>query len=427
MAGMPRNRLVFIGIIAAVLVGVGILILLNAKPSGTANAVTLTVWGTDPKPVFDAVAAAYSALRPNVHIAYTQVDPQNYNAALLQAFLAGQGPDVFMLGNHDVLKWRSVLYPATTTQISAVAVNQAFPQAVLDDLAPGGQIYALPLYMDTLSLVYNRDLLDQAGIAVPPATWQEVLSEIPQLKKINAQGQITTAAIALGGSENTVANATDIISLLMLQNGTQMTSADGRPFFGFGTGGQNASAALLFYLNFANPSTAAYTWNEAMGYSTDDFLSGKTAMILAYHDDLASFKARSPFLNYASAPVPQIATSSPVNFPRYQALGVWNRSRIPGWGWDFAIFATMDKTVNGAYLQATGRPPALRVLVPAAQANPDTGVYATESLTARSWLMPDYDKVKAIFSGAVLAALSGTETPDAALRDMQNQVDQLWQ
>jgi ABC-type glycerol-3-phosphate transport system substrate-binding protein len=275
--------------------------------------------------------------------------------------------------------------------------------------------------MDTLSLIYNRDLLDQAGIATPPVTWREVLDAVSALRKTNAQGQLTASALALGGTDATVAHATDVLSLLMLQNGARMLE-DGEAKFG---NDKNAATALRFYSDFANPSSAAYTWNDSLGTSAESFAAGKTAMIVGYHGDLAPLKAKSPFLRLVAAPMPQVSADQNLNFPSYQALAVWRRSQLSAWAWDFIIFASTNADANRAYLKVLNRPPALRALVAALTNDPELGFYAKQSLTAASWEMPDYDKIKEIFSTAI-QSVRGGETPDAALGAAADQVDQLF-
>lgn len=423
MDSIPRNRLMFILIGVGAVVVLAVVIFLNLQPKQTANAVTLTVWGTDSHAVMDPLIAAYNQVRPNVTIKYSPVDQANYADVLLRAFAAGQGPDVFMLGNHDLRKFEYLMAAPDATQFAAAQVDSLFPRAVTDDFVDGGQVYALPLYMDTLALIYNRDMLDQAGIAKPPATWQDFLADVPLLRKTNAQGQLTATAAAIGGTEGTVPNASDLVALLMLQNGAVMNTPQGTASFAGGTGLQ----AFQFYLDFANPASAAYTWSEAQGNGADNFLAGRTAIVFDYHDNLKAYKARSPFLNYAAAPMPQASSGQTVNYPAYKGLGVWKRSPNANWAWDFVINAGTNSAVNKPYLNQAGRSPALRSLIQAAVADLELGLFARQSLTARSWAIPDYAKMKTIMSNAIQMSLTGQTTADKALRGAQEQLNQLGQ
>jgi len=47
----------------------------------------------------------------------------------------------------------------------------------VDDFLYQGQPYASPLSINTLALFYNRDLLNEAGIVLPPVTWEEFVND----------------------------------------------------------------------------------------------------------------------------------------------------------------------------------------------------------------------------------------------------------
>src|SRR6185312_9057339 len=160
-------------------------------------------------------------------IKYTQIDPADYDTKLLSALAAGTGPDIFQIGNHEMPKWRSVLAPVpATAAYTLVSLETDFPSVVEQDFASNGQIYALPFSIDTLAMIYNKDIFDSAGIAIPPKTWDDLQNDVGRLRSVNAQGQLAQAAAAIGGSHASIANAQDILFLLMIQNGTRMTSND---------------------------------------------------------------------------------------------------------------------------------------------------------------------------------------------------------
>ena len=208
----------------------------------------------------------------------------------------------------------------------------------------------------------------------------------------------------------------------MLQNGAVLANDEAKPSFGRTKEGV---AAFRFYLQFADAASPAYTWNDLMGSSLEAFASQKTAMVLAYQRDLAEIEARAPFLDYGVAPVPQVSLDRAVNYPSYRGLAVWTGSKVQMWGWDFALFASTNSAAQGGYLAATGRPAALRSLITLQQKDPALAVFANAALTARSWKMGDYDKIKNIFSTAIQNVQTGAKTPDIALSDAETQASQL--
>jgi len=175
-------------------------------------------------------------------------------------------------------------------------------------------------------MIYNKDLFDTAGIATVPTTGRSP-SRSATVRVVNAQGQIAQSALALGGSETSIPNASDIIFLLMMQNGAQMTSIDGSSVT-FATGGNSTNDAGLnafnYYLQFANANGSSYTWNDGLGDALASFTQGKTAAIFDYSSALAKIKAKAPVSQLCVAAMPQPAnTAAAINYAKYN---VW-RSR----------------------------------------------------------------------------------------------------
>jgi len=52
----------------------------------------------------------------------------------------------------------------------------------LDITTVGGKVYGMPWLLDEKYFFYNEDLLNQAGISAPPATWEELLDQAKILK-----------------------------------------------------------------------------------------------------------------------------------------------------------------------------------------------------------------------------------------------------
>jgi multiple sugar transport system substrate-binding protein len=430
MASMPnlpkislsRNQIIMVAGALVLIVTVFLLFRFFGSKKPPGEPVTLAVWGVDSPDAFKGVIAGYQTLRPNVTVNYTQVPAVGYDQAILKALASGKGPDIFYIGNHDLLRLGDLLVPAPAAQVSLPDIQSVFPQAVTQDFVYGGSIYALPLYMDTLALLYNKQMFDQASIATPPATWQDVLDIVPKLREVDANGQIARAGMAIGGSEKSIVHATDILNMVMLQNGVTLANDAGQPFFA-GTG--PSAAAFQFYLQFADSASPAYTWNDLAGRSLESFAAQKSAMALAYQSDLQGIEKQAPFLDYGVVAAPQVSVDRAVNYPSYHGLAVWVGSGAPAWAWDLILFASTNSSAQSSYLAATGRPAALRSLIAAQQRDPNLAVFAKASLTARSWKMGDYDKIKTIFSNAIQNVQTGAKTQAQALGDAETQAKQL--
>ena len=317
---LSQKQIIIIGGGILIVAGLVALIYFSTRQiNNSGPPVILTVWGTEDPGGISALVAAY----PSAKTSYVQVDTATYREKLLAALAAGVGPDVFEIENRDLAQWRSVIapFPTSSAQISPLQVSQLFPDVVTQDFVFRGQIYGLPLSIDTLAMFYNKDLFNTAGIATPPVTWSDFLMDIAPLRAMNAQGQLVRAAAAIGGSRASVPNAPDLISLLMMQNGAQMTSGDLTSATFASQTNNKGIDAFNFYIQFANAASPNYTWNDGMGNAITSFVNGKTAIMFGYQADLAAIEAKAPFLNIGIAPMLQAKGATiAVNYPDYMGL-----------------------------------------------------------------------------------------------------------
>ncbi len=416
-------------IIVGAVLAIGLVYILFTSGSRNANKppeIALKVWGVDDRRVFDGVISAYGALRSNVHVTYEQIPAANYRETVLNALASGSGPDVFMVPNQSIPRYADKLVPVNKAQINVSQLENLFPTAVSQDFVQQGDIYALPFYIDTLALIYNRDALDGVALTLPPKTWTDVQRYVPYLRATNASGQLTRSAVAIGGTERTIKNAADILILLMMQGGVKLNDvAMSRVTL---SGNTQAQKALNFYLQFANTVSPSYTWNEEQPYSSDSIASGRTAMIFGYYADYVDLQKKNPFVNLAVASMPQLeGATQAVNISRYSGLAVSKQAKAQNqpWAWDFIVQSATSANIAKLYAEATGRLPALRSLIAEKVNDEKLGLFAKQALTARSWYVPDEEKAREILSNAIGDVLRGQSDTLRALRKAEEQINQI--
>ncbi len=371
----------------------------------------LVIWGVvDEENAFSSGLLAYSKLHPNIKVTYVKKDEATYEQELVNALAAGKGPDIFMAENSWITKHSDKMAPLPEGKLSLNQLKALFPDVVQTDFVKNNFIYALPLYIDSLALFYNQYIFDNYAVAVAPSDWLSFKNLIPKLRQIDANGNIVRAAAAIGGSEKNIENATDILSLLMLQAGAEMTNENytAANFISSLKGGQPGLESLDFYTSFANPKDLYYTWNENMAYSSDLFSQGKAVMVFEYQSQLNDLKNKNPFLKIKVSPMPQpTGREAATNFANYRGFAVSKYTQYQDWVWDLVVYLTTDEAVAENYLTVTQHPPALRTLIQKYADDPNIGVFAKQALTAQSWLKPDAEKTKAIFSQMIQSVVLG--------------------
>lgn len=376
--------------------------------------IQLDYWGVwDTQGAFNGISEAYSALHPNVKIRYKKLRYDEYEQELLEAFAEGRGPDILSLHSTWLPRYQQKLTaipPTTTTayvsetgqikkeqvvsfqtknSITPAQVKERYLDVVSKNVILDGEIYALPLSVDTMVLFYNRDLFNAAGINKVPRYWNDdFLKAVKDLTREDENGNIIQSGVALGTSRN-IQRYADILSLLMMQNGVEMMSDSGSVTFHRRPSGSErdynpAQEALRFYTDFANPLKEVYNWNAEMPDSLQAFVEGRVAMFFGYSYHIDQIKTQSPRLNFGISPMLQIKGNSEINYANYWVEAVSAQSKNSEAAWDFIQFASSAQVAQ-IYLADAHKPTALRELVSEQQTDDELSVFANQLLTATNW------------------------------------------
>jgi multiple sugar transport system substrate-binding protein len=280
----------------------------------------------------------------------------------------------------------------TNRSLSLREIKDNFVDVVAKDVILDNKVYGLPLSVDTLAMFYNKDLLNNAGISEVPRYWnREFLNAVKKLTKQDPKRGLIQSGVAMGGSNN-IERYSDILMLLMMQNGATIINDSNQvvfnsiPEFARETGYNPGLEALRFYTDFANPGKESYTWNNELGNSLEMFSSGNLAIMFGYSYHIPLIKAVAPKLNFSVSKFPQIEGNPPtnINFANYWVETVSKKSAHINEAWDFVQFMTKSEQV-GSYLEKTKKPTALRSLISNQRNDDEIGVFADQVLTARSW------------------------------------------
>ncbi len=290
-------------------------------------------------------------------------DPRTYEEDVTKALLSNQNaveaPDIVSYKAEDlpahVLELRPVPEKLFDVKISKgdtkkqtgktslqyakqLYLDAAFKSITFNNPATGKpDLYGLPIAIDTLVLYRNKDVLKKAVtninkkneidksltkeevkrrtdlINTAPSTWKELTDAIPLIKVTDGE-QISQSAIALGTANN-VERSYDILQSIMMQNGTKLTTDDldaavfNQSQAGVASTGSLGEKALNFYLQFSNPASGLYTWNDKMPNSVEAFKNGQTAMIIHYGSLYRYLINEVPELKNSIeiAPLPQVS------------------------------------------------------------------------------------------------------------------------
>jgi ABC-type glycerol-3-phosphate transport system substrate-binding protein len=365
--------------------------------------------------------------------------------------------------------------------MTAKQIHDQFVDVVSADFVADGKIFALPLSVDSLSLYYNKDLLNQAGITVPPATWLEFDEAVKKITRIDQFGNVTLSGAAMGMSSDASAGtgkinrATDILTLLMMQSGAEMvdSKAAQATFADFssvtiGSAVSPGESALAYFAKFSNPTKTEYAWNSLQHNSKDSFIEGRTAMMLNYSWMTSQIEERAPKLAMGIARVPQNkdrkGAGLDIDFANYWAYAV-SKNKTPNQefaadarenkrtyatndqrtaeAWKFIRYltlppsssadlpkaATTSESANfdpaAEYIASQKKPAARRELIEKQKSDILLSPFVEGNLIAKSWAQPDNLAVEKIFDDMIDNVVLKNQKIHDVIQQAQNAVNVL--
>lgn len=131
-------------------------------------ATTINYWLWDPAqlPVYQAAAAAFQKANPDINIKITQTSWGDYWTALSTGFVSGTAPDVF---TDHLSRYPEFVQNDLLVDIGPMIKKENVPTDIyLGGLyqlwGKGGKQYGFPKDWDTIGIVYNKAMLDKAGV-----------------------------------------------------------------------------------------------------------------------------------------------------------------------------------------------------------------------------------------------------------------------
>lgn len=383
----------------------------NPGVSAPTKQTVITYWGLwEPSSVLEGVFTDFSKENPGVIVQYQKQSPTQYRERLQSAIASGTGPDVFRFHASWVPMLRSELTSMPSSVMSATEYSATFYPIAVKQLSSGSQIVGVPLMYDGLGLYYNKQIFQTAGMQ-PPTTWAE-LSERAQSLTIRNGEQIERSGAALGTATN-VEHFSDILGLLMIQNGADPSDPTSN----------EAIQALTFYTNFA---TKYNVWDETLPSSTVAFARGDTAMMIAPSWRAHEVLAMNPDLQFGIISVPKLATEQ-IAWASFWAEGVSSQSKNKDVSWKLLKYlssATVQQKLyaDAAQTRTFGEIYSRKDLADELISDQYVGAYLSDAPYAQTWYLNSYthdnglnDQIIKYYEDAISAISNSNKTVASAL------------
>lgn len=144
------------------------------------------ILGTDMTNFFGAYSRAHPCVTVTRQAPSTSTDSA-YLTHVLSQFSSGNEPDLLMLDNPQLAEFAAKGLLVPLNSLGSIQTSEINP-ANLAETTYQGQLYAMPLYTNTIAIFYNKMLLQQAGITTLPATWAQFAADAKRAARGNVAG-----------------------------------------------------------------------------------------------------------------------------------------------------------------------------------------------------------------------------------------------
>ncbi len=423
-------------VVLIILTVIAILILNSKKDNGGSETPTTEVeliyWGLwEPVDVMQPVIDKYEDENPGVKILYSQQAFRNYESRVYTRLEQSTSstepaPDIVRINNTWLPKYQKFLAPVPTSVISPQEYAEEFyPTALNDFTGSDGQIYAIPWEIDGLTVIYNKQLLQEAGYTTPPEDWDSFIEAADKLTKRDSSGRITQAGLAIGTSRN-VTHSADILGFLMLQNGASIMNS-GRNQVNLTS--ERAVTALTTYTNFATGEKPV--WASYLANDLTTFFKGELAMMFAPSWRAFDIIEAASQIEFGLAPLPQLPNNDPVYYSMYWGDAVSKTSTNTQEAWKFINYLSQPEQQeilfsNSSKIRAFGEPYSRVSLNSKLLDNPYTKPIAEMAPYMQAWQMGDQTYVEELLREAITSVVENNGDPKSVLTKVEGDInDQL--
>lgn len=171
----------------------------SSAGNDSASSNVVEVWDYEGQGVsneaMEAAVKSFEEENPDLKIKRTSFAFGDLSKSIIQGGVGGQIPDVAIIDNVDNQNFASLgLLKDITSEVSSM--QDEYYEGPWSSTQLNGKTYGLPMNSNNLALFYNKTVFEQAGIANPPSTWDELAATA---KKLATDGKM---GLAISGVKN---------------------------------------------------------------------------------------------------------------------------------------------------------------------------------------------------------------------------------
>jgi sn-glycerol 3-phosphate transport system substrate-binding protein len=380
--------------------------------------------------IIDGYAAAFEKENPGLKV--KPIYSGTYQESIVKALTAnkaGDPPVVSVLLSTDMYSLidEEAIVPwdeQVRTDADRAWLKSFFP-GFMENSQTGGKTWGIPFQRSTIVAYWNKEAFREAGLDPnkAPATWAEMVEMGRKLTKKDASGNVTQWGVQVPSSGFPYW----LFQAFTTQNNVVLMNKDGtQTYFDH----PNVVEALQYWVDLSKKHGIMKPGIIEWGTTPKDFFEKKTALMWTTTGNLTNVKANAKF-DFGVAMLPAgkrrgtptgggnfylFKKSTPAQREAAMRFVKWMTTpeRAAQWGIDTGYVAVRGDAWDTAEMKkyVAG--------FPQAAVARDQLQYAVAELSTH-----DNQRVTKALNDGLQAALTGTKTPEAAMKDAQREAERL--
>ncbi len=311
----------------------------NQTPQSNSGSEEIEFWTMQLQPeftnYFNSLINSFEKENPGVKVSWVDVPWSAMESKILTAVAAKTAPDIVNL-NPDfasVLAGRNAwlnLDNKVPNDVRSTYLPNIWKASALN-----GKSFGIPWYLTTRLTIYNTDLLKQAGVSQPPATYAQLAQVAKQVKEKTGKYAFFTTFVPEDSAE---------VLESFVQMGATLVDAQGKAAFNTPEGKAVFQYWVDLYKNGLLPQEVL-TQGHRQGIEL--YQAGQTALLGTGGEFLKTIATNAPAIAKVSAVAPEITGETGKKNVAVMNLVIPKDTDQPDNALKFALFVTNSKNQLG--------------------------------------------------------------------------------
>ncbi len=370
---------------------------------------------------FNKLIATFEAENKGVKVRWVDVPWAAMQNKILTAVSAKTAPDVVNLNPNFASQLASRNAWLDLDSRVPEAVRKQYLPNIWKDSTLNNKSFGIPWYLTSRVTIYNKDLLNKAGVSKPPATYAELKQVAKQIKDKTGKYAFFTTLVPEDSGE---------VLESFVQMGVDLVDAQGKAAFNTPKGKAAFQYWVDFYKQGLMPKEAL---TQGHRHAIELYQAGDTALLATGAEFMETIAKNAPTIAQVSAAAPQITGETGKKNVAVMNLVIPRDTAKPDIALKFALFVTNTENQLAFAKAANVLPSTLEALqeykrslsadgkaLPVEQAR---DISATQMQDAQVLIptMKDINKLQKAIYENLQAAILDEKTVDQAVADAEKE------